>query len=116
MNTDEHRCSVRAAATVGKLVNLFQKPGPERVQDPECATNDTSGAKARRFVRSSGGGTSLVLARGSPAQRYWAIALTLILTAKLNGVEPMTFLTNVLERVVSGRTTAQTLQTPLPWN
>jgi hypothetical protein len=63
------------------------------------------------------GGTNLVSARGPPpTQRYWAIAMTLIQTAKLDGVEPMAFLTDVLERAVSGRTKAQALQTLLPWD
>jgi transposase len=48
--------------------------------------------------------------------RHWAIAMTLIQTAKLNGVEPMAYLTDVLERIVSGRTKASALETLLPWN
>jgi transposase len=48
--------------------------------------------------------------------RHWAMAMTLIQTAKLNGVEPMAWLTDVLERVVSGRTKATELDTLLPWN
>jgi transposase len=48
--------------------------------------------------------------------RHWAIAMTLIQTAKLNGVEPMVWLTDVLERVISGRTKANELHTLLPWN
>jgi transposase len=48
--------------------------------------------------------------------RHWAIAMTLIQTAKLNGVEPMAWLTDVLERVVSGQTKANELHTLLPWN
>ena len=48
--------------------------------------------------------------------RHWAIAMTLIQTAKLNGIEPMAWLTDVLERVVSGRTKAQEQHTLLPWN
>jgi transposase len=48
--------------------------------------------------------------------RHWAIAMTLIQTAKLNGVEPMAWLTDVLERIVSGRTKAHELQALLPWN
>ena len=48
--------------------------------------------------------------------RHWAIAMTLIQTAKLNGVEPMAWLTDVLERIVSGRTKAHELHTLLPWN
>ena len=47
--------------------------------------------------------------------RHWAIAMTLIQTAKLNGVDPMAWLAEVLERVVSGRTKANELST-LPWN
>jgi transposase len=48
--------------------------------------------------------------------RHWAIAMTLIQTAKLNGVDPMAWLTDVLERIVSGRTKAHKLNTLLPWN
>lgn len=42
--------------------------------------------------------------------------MTLIQTAKLNGVDPMAWLTDVLERIVSGRTKAHELDTLLPWN
>jgi hypothetical protein len=42
--------------------------------------------------------------------------MTLIQTAKLNGVEPMAWLTDVLERVVSRRTKAHDLRSLLPWN
>jgi hypothetical protein len=48
--------------------------------------------------------------------RHWAIAMTLIQTAKLNGVDPMAWLTDALERIVSGRTKAHELHTLLPWN
>ncbi len=48
--------------------------------------------------------------------RHWALAMTLIQTAKLNGVDPMAWLTDVLERVVSGRTKAHEPHTLLPWN
>jgi transposase len=48
--------------------------------------------------------------------RHWAMAMTLIQTAKLNGVDPQAWLTDVLERVVSGRTKATELETLLPWN
>jgi hypothetical protein len=47
---------------------------------------------------------------------HWAMAMTLIQTAKLNGVDSMAWLTDVLERVVSGRTKAHELHTLLPWN
>ncbi len=36
-------------------------------------------------------------------------------TAKLNGVEPQAWLTDVLERMVSGRTKSHELERLLPW-
>ena len=47
---------------------------------------------------------------------HWAIALTLINTAKLNGVEPLAWLTDVLERIVSGDVRSHQLEQLLPWN
>jgi transposase-like protein len=38
--------------------------------------------------------------------RHWAMVASLMATAKLNGVEPQAWLTDVLERMVSGRTKA----------
>ena len=58
--------------------------------------------KAALFAGSDGGA------------RHWAIAMTLIQTAKLNGVEPMAWLTDVLQRIVSGRTKAHELHTVTP--
>jgi transposase len=46
---------------------------------------------------------------------HWAIVASLIGTAKLNGVEPQAWLTDVLERMVSGRTKAHELERLLPW-
>jgi hypothetical protein len=61
--------------------------------------------------------TRKVALSGSDGEaRHWAIAMTLIQTAKLNGVEPMAWLTDVLERIVSRRTKAHELQDLLPWN
>ena len=47
--------------------------------------------------------------------RHWAVAMTLIQTAKLNDREPMAYLTDVLQRIVSGQTKAHELHTLLPW-
>jgi transposase len=47
---------------------------------------------------------------------WWAIVASLVATAKLNGVEPQAWLTDVLERVVSGRTKTHELEQLLPWN
>src|SRR5579863_4969200 len=52
--------------------------------------------------------------------RRWAIANTLIQSCKLNGVEPLAYLTDVLQRIVSGQTRNNQLHTlvvgadPLP--
>jgi transposase len=58
----------------------------------------------RLFVGSDGG------------VRCWALAMTLIETAELNGINPMVWLTDVLERIVSGRTKAHELHALLPRN
>jgi transposase len=48
--------------------------------------------------------------------RHRAIGASLIATAKLNGVEPLAWLTDVLERMISGRTKAIELERLLlPW-
>ena len=47
---------------------------------------------------------------------HWAIAMTLITTAKLNGVDPLAWLADVLRRVVCGRTRHHELDQLLPWN
>jgi transposase len=46
----------------------------------------------------------------------WAILSSLIQTAKLNGVDPETWLADVLERMVSGATTNDQLAELLAWN
>jgi transposase len=48
--------------------------------------------------------------------RHWAIVASLVATAKLNGVEPLAWLTDLLERMVSGRTKANELEGLLPWS
>jgi transposase len=47
--------------------------------------------------------------------RHWAIVATLIQTVKLNDVDPLAWLTDVLERIVSGRTKRNELPSLLPW-
>ena len=46
----------------------------------------------------------------------WAILSSLLNTAKLNGVDPEAYLVDVLERMVSGRTTNDRLHELLAWN
>jgi len=68
--------------------------------------NNTGVAMQRKnalFAGSDGGG------------RFWALAMTLIQTAKLNGDDPMAWLADALERIVSGRTKMHDVHTLLPW-
>ncbi|MEO8716237.1 MAG: IS66 family transposase [Acetobacteraceae bacterium] len=46
----------------------------------------------------------------------WAILASLINTAKLHGIDPQTYLADVLDRIVSGRTKINGLRELLPWN
>ena len=48
--------------------------------------------------------------------RSWAIFVSLIQSARLNGHDPFVYLRDVLERIVSGETKANQLDTLLPWN
>jgi transposase len=45
----------------------------------------------------------------------WAVLASLINTAKLHDIDPQHYLTDVLERIVSGRTKINQLNTLLPW-
>src|SRR4051794_6889773 len=62
------------------------------------------------------GRKNALFAGSDSGARHWAIVASLVATAKLNGVEPLAWLTDVLERVVSGRTKAHELERLLPWN
>jgi transposase len=46
----------------------------------------------------------------------WAVLASLINTALLNDIDPQAWLTDVLERIVSGRTKSHQLSELLPWN
>ncbi len=48
--------------------------------------------------------------------RHWAIVASLIQSAKLNNIDPLAWLTDVLERIVSGRIRRHELAALLPWN
>ena len=48
--------------------------------------------------------------------RSWAIFVSLIQSARLNGHDPFVYLRDVLERIVSSETKANQLEALLPWN
>ena len=62
------------------------------------------------------GRKNALFAGADSGAHHWAIIATLIQTAKLNDVDPLAWLTDVLECIVSGRTKRNELHTLLPWN
>jgi hypothetical protein len=62
------------------------------------------GKKNSLFCGNEGGGET------------WAILASLLNTAKLHGVDPQTYLTDVVERMVSGATKNNQLDELLVWN
>jgi transposase len=81
---------------------------------PSLSMPDTN--TIERAVRPIALGRKNALFAGSDGgAHHWAIVASLVATAKLNGVEPQAWLTDVLERMVSGRTKAHELERLLPW-
>jgi transposase len=48
--------------------------------------------------------------------RHWSIVASLIQSAKLNDIDPLAWLTDVLTRIVAGQTKQNQLASLLPWN
>ena len=53
---------------------------------------------------------------GSCWPPFWAILASLINTAKLHDLDPQTYLADVLERMISGRTPVSRLDELLAWH
>ena len=69
-----------------------------------------------RTIRAIGLGRKNSLFAGSATGgENWAILASLINTAKLHELDPQTYLADVLERIVSGRTKVNALHELLPW-
>jgi transposase len=62
------------------------------------------------------GRKNALFAGADSGARHWAIVATLLQTAKLNHVDPLAWLTDVLERIVAGHTKRNELASLLPWN
>ena len=45
----------------------------------------------------------------------WAVLASLINTCKLHDIDPQTYIADVLDRIVSGRTRVNALRELLPW-
>jgi transposase len=62
------------------------------------------------------GRKNALFAGSSSGGQHWAIVATLIQSAKLNDVEPLAWLADVLQRIVAARTKSTELHTLRPWN
>jgi hypothetical protein len=62
------------------------------------------------------GRKNALFAGADTGAHHWAIVATLIQTAKLNQIDPLAWLTNVLQQIVSGQTKRNELHLLLPWN
>jgi hypothetical protein len=58
----------------------------------------------KRAIRPITLGRKNAFAGSDGGAQHWAVVASLVATTKLNGVEPQAWLTDVLERMVSGRT------------
>ena len=86
----------------------------EEISAPWQGTHTNTVERAMRPVAL--GRKNALFAGSDSGGRHWAIIATLIQSAKLNDVDPLAWLTDVLERIVSGRTKRHELDTLLPWN
>jgi transposase len=76
---------------------------------------DSNSIKRRHRVVATVRRNSL-FAGSDAGARSWAIFTSLIQTARLNDVDPVAWLTDVLERMASGAVKTNELDRLLPWN
>ncbi len=62
------------------------------------------------------GRKNALFAESESGARTWAILASLVNTAKLNDLDPQTYLADVLERMISGRTPVNRLDELLAWH
>jgi len=114
---DAHLGRVSAASDLAKAIRYALRHWPGLTVFLEDGRVEMDSNVVERAIRPVALGRKNALFAGSDGgARHWAMAMTLIQTAKLNGVDPQAWLTDVLERIVSGRTKATELDTLLPWN
>ena len=61
------------------------------------------------------GRKNVLFAGSDSGGERWAILASIINTAKLHEIDPQTYLADVLDRIVSGRTKVNALGELLPW-
>lgn len=112
----DHSGRVSAAPGLSEAIRYALRHWEGLVVFPDDGRVEMDTDPVERAIRPVAPSRKNALFAGSDAgARHRAIANTLIATAKLNGVEPMAWLTDALGRVVSGRTKAHELHELLPW-
>src|SRR3954466_11438605 len=81
---------------------------------PQCSQILDEGGQNERLVAL--GRKNALFAGSESGARTWAILASLINTAKLNDLDPQTYLADVLERMISVRTPVNRLEELLAWN
>ena len=99
----DHVGRVSAVSDLAKAIRYAIRHWPGLIVFLEDGRVEMDTNVVERAIRPNTADPKNALFAGSDGgARHWAIAMTLIQTAKLNGVDPMAWLTDVLERIVSG--------------
>ena len=114
---DEQHARVSAKMPVAKAIRylLTHWDGLCVFLDDGRVEIDNNTVERRHRVVASVRRNSL-FAGSDAGARTWAVFTSLIQTANLNGVDPVAWLTDVLERMASGDVKANDLDRLLPWN
>jgi transposase len=115
LDTTLPQLSTKSALAKAMRYTLAHWPGLNRFLDDGRLEVDTN--TVERTMRSVAQGRRSSLFAGSEAgARTWAILSSLLQTARLNGLDPYTWLNDVLERIVSGAVKNHELEQLLAWN
>jgi transposase len=115
LDTTLPQLSTKSALAKAIRYTLAHWQGLTRFLDDGRLEVDTN--TVERTMRSVAQGRRSSLFAGSEAgARTWAILASLLQTARLNGLDPYTWLNDVLERIVSGAVKNHELDQLLAWN
>lgn len=115
LDTTLPQLSTKSALARAIRYTLAHWQGLTRFLDDGRLEVDTN--TVERTMRTVAQGRKSSLFAGSEAgARTWAVLSSLLQTARLNGLDPYTWLNDVLERIVSGAVKNHELDQLLAWN
>jgi hypothetical protein len=114
---DEQLLCISKGSELAKAMRYVMRhwEGLTRFLDDGRLELDTNTVE-REIRRIPLGRKNALFAGNDTGAEHWALMATLIGSAKLSGVEPLVWLTEILERIVAGHTKANEIDTLLPWN